>query len=438
MAAEAQTAVLNSEGSLRRAIMESQQESAGTSIAGDARNAISCRGGRHSAWSELLGQAEMHRPFREPVGRSSARSVRAMPVRRAEPPAEASDILRRIIAEEEAAVRAVGEAAQASAQEASHRIGELETLEFLLFGLVLIALMLEGLFVISPAVVRIQQFMDDLRRSHEELKAYASKLERSNTRASGLRFGGLARSAGAAAEGPGVQRPAAGRRYAAALDDQGDDYLDRIQNAAGRMQTLINDLLTYSRVATKAKPFVPTDLVSVTREVVSDLEARIEQVDGRVEVGELPTVDADPLQVRQLMQNLIGNSLKYRRPDVPPVVRVSSRTLREDAAADRRRSRPVPFARSWSRTTGSASTRSTPSGSSRSSSGCMAAMNTRERASAWPSAARSSNGTAARSRRRSTPGEGSDIPCHVAGPSNQRRQVDDGSESKNDLDPDRR
>ena len=110
-------------------------------------------------------------------------------------------------------------------------------------------------------------------------------------------------------------------KCAAALDDQGRDYLDRIQNAAGRMQTLINDLLTYARVATKAQPFVATDLVSITREVVSDLEARIEQVNGRVEVGELPSVDADPLQVRQLMQNLIGNSLKYNRPDVPPVVK---------------------------------------------------------------------------------------------------------------------
>ena len=67
-------------------------------------------------------------------------------------------------------------------------------------------------------------------------------------------------------------------RCALALDDQGRDYLDRIQNAAGRMQTLINDLLTYARVATKARPFVTTDLVSITREVVSDLEARIEQV----------------------------------------------------------------------------------------------------------------------------------------------------------------
>ena len=69
-------------------------------------------------------------------------------------------------------------------------------------------------------------------------------------------------------------------RCAEALDDQGRDYLDRIQNAAGRMHTLINDLLTYARVATKAQPFVTTDLVSITREVVSDLEARIEQVNG--------------------------------------------------------------------------------------------------------------------------------------------------------------
>jgi light-regulated signal transduction histidine kinase (bacteriophytochrome) len=85
--------------------------------------------------------------------------------------------------------------------------------------------------------------------------------------------------------------------------------------------------LTYCRVATKAQPFVPTDLVSITREVVSDLEVRIEQVNGRVLVGELPTVDADPLQVRQLMQNLIGNSLKYWRPDVAPVVKVWSKHL---------------------------------------------------------------------------------------------------------------
>ncbi len=61
--------------------------------------------------------------------------------------------------------------------------------------------------------------------------------------------------------------------------------------------------------------------------MICDLEVRIEQVGGRVELGNLPTVDADPLQMRQLMQNLIGNALKYHRPEVPPVVQVSSKPV---------------------------------------------------------------------------------------------------------------
>jgi len=69
------------------------------------------------------------------------------------------------------------------------------------------------------------------------------------------------------------------------------------------MQTLINDLLTYSRVSTKANPFVPTDLGSVTKEVLGDLETRIEQVNGRSSWLNCPPWTADPLQVRQLMQN---------------------------------------------------------------------------------------------------------------------------------------
>ncbi len=203
---------------------------------------------------------------------------------------------------------------------------QLDSFEFGLFALVLLVLMLEALFVINPAVLRIKRFVADLGRSHAELKAYSAKLERSN--------GELQDFASVASHD--LQEPLRKvqafsdrlrSRCAAALDDQGRDYLDRVQHAAARMQTLINDLLTYSRVATNAQPFVPTDLVSITREVVSDLEARIEQVSGSVEVGELPTVDADPLQLRQLMQNLIGNSLKYRRPEVPPVVKVWSKHL---------------------------------------------------------------------------------------------------------------
>ena len=90
---------------------------------------------------------------------------------------------------------------------------------------------------------------------------------------------------------------------------------------------LINDLLTFSRVTTKAQPFAPVDLDQVAREVVADLEVRVQQTGGRVEVGELPTLDADPLQMRQLLQNLIGNALKFHRPGVPPVVEVGARAV---------------------------------------------------------------------------------------------------------------
>ncbi|MEE9144417.1 MAG: ATP-binding protein, partial [Candidatus Binatia bacterium] len=111
------------------------------------------------------------------------------------------------------------------------------------------------------------------------------------------------------------------------LNEEGGDYIDRMQHAAGRMQTLINDMLTFSRVTTKAKPFVPVDLAEVTREVLSDLEVRIMQTAGQVEVGDLPTIDADPLQMRQLMQNLVGNALKFHREEESPVVRIQSQLL---------------------------------------------------------------------------------------------------------------
>jgi signal transduction histidine kinase len=108
------------------------------------------------------------------------------------------------------------------------------------------------------------------------------------------------------------------------LDDQGRDYLDRILTSASRMRTLINDLLSFSRIATRAQPFARISLDKIADEVVSDLEGRVQQVNGRVDLGELPEIEADPTQVRQLLQNLIGNALKFRKPDVNPVVSVTS------------------------------------------------------------------------------------------------------------------
>ena len=111
------------------------------------------------------------------------------------------------------------------------------------------------------------------------------------------------------------------------LDEECRDYLERMTNAAARMQFLITDLMTFSRVETNSQPFVQVDLGLIAREVSADLETRIEQTGGSVEIEELPTIDADPMQMRQLLQNLIGNSLKYFQPGVPPVVRIYSQKL---------------------------------------------------------------------------------------------------------------
>ncbi len=110
----------------------------------------------------------------------------------------------------------------------------------------------------------------------------------------------------------------------AAIDGDARKYLERMLDAAARMRKLINDLLMYSQVSTRAQQFIPTDLAGIAREVIADLETAIADENGRVIVGELPVIDADPLQMRQLLQNLLANALKYRRKDEAPVVRLSS------------------------------------------------------------------------------------------------------------------
>jgi light-regulated signal transduction histidine kinase (bacteriophytochrome) len=95
-------------------------------------------------------------------------------------------------------------------------------------------------------------------------------------------------------------------------------------SSAKRMRKLIDDLLTYSRVTTKAKPFELTSLNQVVQDVLSDLEVRIEQTRAQIEVAELPSIDADPSQIRQLMQNLLANALKFHQKDLPPVIQVNA------------------------------------------------------------------------------------------------------------------
>ena len=114
------------------------------------------------------------------------------------------------------------------------------------------------------------------------------------------------------------------RRAGDRLAPEERDYLSRMRAAAARMSGLIEALLAYSRVSSQARAFGPVSLDRALQEALQDLELRIEKTRGRIEAGPLPELQGDAIQFRQLFQNLVGNALKYHRPGVPPVVRISA------------------------------------------------------------------------------------------------------------------
>lgn len=186
---------------------------------------------------------------------------------------------------------------------------------------------------VAARTKELQDEVETRRQKEEELKQFTAKLERSNRELQDF----------ASVASHDLQEPL--RKVQAfadrlkttlgdALNDKGRDYMDRMLNATQRMQVLINDLLVYSRVTTKAQPFVKTDLQKIVHDVVSDLEIRIENAGGRVEFGDLPTIDADPLQMRQLFQNIIGNALKFTKPNQPPIVTVQAKIYMNGHASE--------------------------------------------------------------------------------------------------------
>ena len=100
-------------------------------------------------------------------------------------------------------------------------------------------------------------------------------------------------------------------RFADALGKEGQGYLSKMLDATARMQALIESLLIYSRVTTRSEPFVSVDLSKLVKEVLLDLEIPIQETRAEVGTGDLPRIEADPGQIRQLFQNLIGNALKF-------------------------------------------------------------------------------------------------------------------------------
>lgn len=179
---------------------------------------------------------------------------------------------------------------------------------------------------LSNANTRLEVEIIERRAAAAELRILAANLERSNRE--------LEQFASVASHD--LQEPlrkvrAFGERlnaeFSQALTDRGQDYLNRMLNASERMQTLINDLLTLSLVTTKGDIFVPVDLAAVVGGVLDDLEPTIEEVSGRIELNDLPIIDGDPTQMRQLIQNLVSNSLKFRKAEGEPIIKIRGQLL---------------------------------------------------------------------------------------------------------------
>ncbi len=107
------------------------------------------------------------------------------------------------------------------------------------------------------------------------------------------------------------------------FSDKGKAYLERILSSVDRMQMLINGLLYYSRVEKESQPFAQVHLNNIIQAVLEDLTIKIEESDAAILVDDLGIIMADPLQMRQLFQNIIGNSLKYHHPERVPEIRIT-------------------------------------------------------------------------------------------------------------------
>ena len=108
-------------------------------------------------------------------------------------------------------------------------------------------------------------------------------------------------------------------RQANKLDSDSKRYINHAVEGAERMRALVNDLLSYARVESRAKDFQKVDLVKILERVKTDLSVQIQETGATIIEDELPSVEGDPIQLGQLFQNLIGNAIKFRSSQAPAV-----------------------------------------------------------------------------------------------------------------------
>ncbi|MHC1728674.1 MAG: ATP-binding protein [Syntrophobacteraceae bacterium] len=173
--------------------------------------------------------------------------------------------------------------------------------------------------------LRVRERTAELAEANEELVAYSKRLEVLNNELREFAF-----VASHDLREPLRKIQTFGnmltRKYSGDLAAEGQDYVARMASAAKRMSDLLDSLLSYSRITSRPNPFQLINLTTIAQDVVNDMEFAIKKAGGRVEIGELPLIDADPVQIRQLLQNLISNSIKYRKDNEKPVIRIHGHT----------------------------------------------------------------------------------------------------------------
>ena len=118
-------------------------------------------------------------------------------------------------------------------------------------------------------------------------------------------------------------------KHGSSLNEQGHGYLDRVTKAASRMQQLIEGLLLYSRIDAPDSKGAFFPLEQIVQEILSDLGAQIDELSAEIYVGDLPMIHGDILHIRQLLQNLIGNALKFHKKGVAPVLRITGMMIQD-------------------------------------------------------------------------------------------------------------
>lgn len=175
---------------------------------------------------------------------------------------------------------------------------------------------------LQDANVHLAVELDERRKAEQRLAQYAGELTRSNAELEQFAY----------VASHDLQEPLRmvasftqliGKRYRGKLDQDADEFIGFAVDGATRMQRLINDLLAYSRVGTRGRPFKSTDCQVILREVGDNLMKAIEESSAVITHDPLPTVQGDEVQLLQLFQNLIGNAIKFRG-SAPPRIHVSA------------------------------------------------------------------------------------------------------------------